>query len=202
MRYKFIFLIYKPLKFIFTNLIYFIKLASAIIAILSLFNVSLLYYNFDVINEANDLINQIINWCKSLFSRWFTQEDDENIPDPVDFFQPKNRKDVKVIKKAVQQSSNNYWIIPIMIIGYGIICYFNPNFNIEETVNPVISQIESKIPSEYVTTFVTGTFIYKFFAISITYITGYKLTNDDNQPPKPNDAPTNNEGNSNSEETL
>lgn len=198
MKYKFIFLIYKPLKFIFYNLIYFIKLASAIIAILSLFYVSLLYYNFDVINEANDLINEIINWFRKLFYRWFPIEDDENIPDPVYFFQPKNRKDVKVIKKAVQQSSNNYWLIPVMLIGYGTVYYFIPNLNLEETINPVISQIESKIPSEYVTTFVTGTFIYKFLAISITYITGYKLTNDDSNS---NDAPSN--GNEiNEDETL
>lgn len=62
-----------------------------------------------------------------------------------------------------------------MIEGYGAIYYFNPSLNVEEIINPVISKFEDKIPSNYVTTFVTGTFIYKFITVSISYITGYKL---------------------------
>jgi hypothetical protein len=60
MKYKFISIIYKPLKFIFKNIIYFIKLSSAIIAILSLLNISLFYYNLYIIDEAISYINNII----------------------------------------------------------------------------------------------------------------------------------------------
>lgn len=42
MKYKIISIIYRPLKYIFNNIIYLIKLTSAIIAILSLFNISLI----------------------------------------------------------------------------------------------------------------------------------------------------------------
>jgi hypothetical protein len=57
MRYKLISILWKPLKYVLSNLIYFIKLAGAIMAILSLFNISLLYYNFDILTEVNDIIN-------------------------------------------------------------------------------------------------------------------------------------------------
>lgn len=69
MKYKFISIIYKPLKFIFNNVIYFIKLSSAIIAILSLFNISLFYYNFDIIDEITNYINDIIGYIKKIISR-------------------------------------------------------------------------------------------------------------------------------------
>ena len=48
MSYKIISLIWKPMKFVFTNIIYFIQLGGAIIAILSLFNISLIYLNFEM----------------------------------------------------------------------------------------------------------------------------------------------------------
>jgi hypothetical protein len=38
MKHKFLSLIYKPLKYLFTNFIYLIELASEIIAVFSLFN--------------------------------------------------------------------------------------------------------------------------------------------------------------------
>jgi hypothetical protein len=38
MKFKFVSLIYKPLKYLFTNFRYFIELASEIIAVFSLFN--------------------------------------------------------------------------------------------------------------------------------------------------------------------
>jgi len=172
-RYKFIFIIYKPLKFIFNNIIYFIKLASAIMAILSLFNFSLFYYNFDIIDSINDLINNFINYIKTLYNNWFGNKEYE-ISEPVEFLS--YRKNIKVIDKTIQHPTNNsYWILPLMIVGYGAIYYYNPHINLEEIINPVISKFDDKISSDYVTTFVTGTFIYKFITASISYVTGYKL---------------------------
>jgi hypothetical protein len=169
MKYKFISIIYKPLKFIFNNIIYFIKLSSAIIAILSLFNISLFYFNFDVIDSIDELINEVINYIKALYKKWFCDEEDE-ISEPIDFFH--YRKNIKVIEKSIQQSSNNsYWILPLMIIGYGTLYYFNPNINLDLIVN----HIDAKIPSDFPKTFVAGTFIYKFIIITLSYFTGDNL---------------------------
>jgi hypothetical protein len=65
-KFKILFIIYKPLKYLFTNFIYFIKLTSAIIAILSLFNLSIFYYDYDILNEINTLFNKIINYIRLL----------------------------------------------------------------------------------------------------------------------------------------
>jgi hypothetical protein len=184
MRYKLYSIIYKPLKFIFNNIIYLIKLSSAIIAILSLFNISLFYYNFDAIDSINDLINEVINYIKALYKKWISDDEDEEITEPIDFFH--YRKDIKVIEKSIQQSSNSsYWILPLMIIGGTVLYFYNPHINLEEIINPAISKIEAKLPENFPITFVTGTFIYKFITISITYITGYKLTDDDDNSDRP-----------------
>ena len=66
MKYKIFFVIYKPLKYLFTNFIYFIKLASAILAIFSLFNLSIIYYDYDILNEINTLVNNIIKYIRLL----------------------------------------------------------------------------------------------------------------------------------------
>jgi hypothetical protein len=66
MKYKILFVIYKPLKYIFTNFLYFIKLASAILAIFSLFNLSIIYYDYDILNEINDLVNKAIRYIRLL----------------------------------------------------------------------------------------------------------------------------------------
>ena len=125
MKYKFLSLIYKPLKYLFTNFIYFIKLASAILAIFSIFNISIIYYDFDILNEINDLFNKVIRYIRTLWFKWFSNEDIDEIEDPVDFFQYK--KETKAMKKAVEQSPNNsYWIIPLMIIIPIAFYYFNP----------------------------------------------------------------------------
>jgi len=190
MKYKFIFIIYKPLMFIFSNIIYFIKLSSVIIAIFSLFNISLFYYNFDVINEVNDLIMSIINWFKALLSKWFSN-DEEEISEPVDFFTTKKRKEFKVIEKTIQQASNNsYWVLPLMIIGYGALYYYNPHINLELFINPVVSKIEDQIPENLPITFITGTFIYKFITVSISYVTGYNFIEHTEDEPKSNEDDT------------
>jgi len=173
MKYKIISLIYKPLKFILSNLILFIKLATAIIAILSLSNISIIYCNFDIMNETNNYIINIINYIKKIISEWFSNEEDDEISEPKDFLS--NRKEIKVIDKTIQQSSNSYWILPLMILGYATIYYYNPYSNLEEILEPVLNKIDSKISYKDPTVFITGTIIYKFITVSITYITGYDL---------------------------
>src|SRR5713226_9288714 len=68
-KFKFISIIYKPMKYIFNNIIYFIKLSVAIITILSLFNISLFYYNFYIIEEFINFINNIINYILYFISK-------------------------------------------------------------------------------------------------------------------------------------
>jgi len=139
MKYKFISILYKPLKFIFNNIIYLIKLSSAIIAILSLFNISLLYYNFDILNEAINLINNVINYIKNLISKWVSNDEDDETSEPVDFLT--YRKKIKVIEQNIQHPTNNsYWILPLMIIGYGAIYYYNPHSNLEENKSLELNQ--------------------------------------------------------------
>jgi hypothetical protein len=43
-----------------------------------------------------------------LYFKWFTIEDDEEIPDPMDFFNSKTRKELKVIEKTVQSPKTAY----------------------------------------------------------------------------------------------
>ena len=186
MKHKWLYIIYKPLKYLFTNFIYFIKLSSAIIAIFSLFNLSIIYYDYDILNEINTLFNNIIKYLRILYNKWFGIEDIEEIEEPIDFFQYKK----EVIDKVVNQSPNNsYWIIPIMIIIPIVFYYYNPQVNIKEIIepiiNPAISKIEEYLPKEYATVFISGTIIYKFITVSISNITGYDLNifTDDN--PKP-----------------
>jgi hypothetical protein len=76
-----------------------------------------------------------------------------------------------------------------MLIGYGTLYYCNPNINLEETINPLLNKIECKLPANFPTTFIMGSFISKFLAVSITYITGYKLSREDSNS---NDRPSNN----------
>lgn len=66
MKYKLIYIFYKPLKYIISNFIYFIKLASAIITIFSLFNLSIIYFDFDILNETYNIINKVIKYIKIL----------------------------------------------------------------------------------------------------------------------------------------
>jgi len=186
---KFLFVIYKPLKYLFTNFIYFIKLASAIIAILSLFNLSIIYYDYDILNEINELVNKIINYIRLLWNKWLGNKE-EDIEEPIDFFYYK--KEVKVIQKAVEQNTNNsYWIIPIMLAVPIIYYYFNPQVNINEILDPIIEPVTNKIeeylPKEYFTIFVGCTFIHKFIIIGLSYLTGEDLNifTDDN--PKPDE---------------
>nr|YP_010134864.1 hypothetical protein KYX09_mgp14 [Xerocomus impolitus]QWM94552.1 hypothetical protein [Xerocomus impolitus]QWM97184.1 hypothetical protein [Xerocomus impolitus]UHB41861.1 hypothetical protein [Xerocomus impolitus] len=168
MRYKFISLLWKPIKYIFTNIIYFIKLASAIISIFSLFNLSIIYYDFDIMNEINDLINKIINSIKVLYNKWFSNNEEDEISDPVDFLHYK--KEIKVIEKVVEQTPNNsYWILPLMGISAIALYYYQPEINLDEYINPILSKIDEIIPVNY-TAFVTGMFVYKFIAISFTSI--------------------------------
>lgn len=65
-KHKWLYILYKPLKYIITNFIYFIKLASAIIAVFSLFNLSIIYYDYDILNEINDLVNKVIRYIRLL----------------------------------------------------------------------------------------------------------------------------------------
>jgi hypothetical protein len=69
MKYKLISILYYPMNFILSNIIYFIKLASAIIAILSLFNLSLLYYDFAIIDETTKWINEVLTYIKFLINK-------------------------------------------------------------------------------------------------------------------------------------
>jgi len=191
MKYKILFIIYKPLKYLFTNFIYFIKLSSAILAIFSLFNLSIIYYDYDILNEINILVNKVIKYIRLLWFKWFSNEDIEDIEDPIDFFQYK--KEAKAIDKVVNQSPNNsYWIIPLMLAIPILFYYFNPQTNINEiiepVINPIIEKVEEYLPKEYATVFISGTIIYKFIIISISNITGYDLNifTDDN--PKPDDS--------------
>jgi len=186
MRYKIISILYKPLRYLFSNIIFIFKFISAIIAVLSLFNISLLYYNFDPVNESINFISDIIIWIRNYISKWFINEEDDEIPEPLEINKRRSRKEIKIIEKSVQ--SHNYWVIPTMLIGYGLIYYYNPNINLNEILDPLIYKIEMNIPDTFPTTFVMGTFIYKFITISITYITGYNLTNDEpkDNPPKEN----------------
>ena len=180
MKYKIISILYNPLRIIFTNIIFIFKFISAIIAVLSLFNISLLYYNFDPVNESINFISDIIIWIRNYISKWFINEEDDEIPEPLEINKRRSRKEIKIIEKSVQ--SHNYWVIPTMLIGYGLIYYYNPNINLNEILDPLIYKIEMNIPDTFPTTFIMGTFIYKFITISITYITGYNLTNDENLP--------------------
>jgi hypothetical protein len=175
MKFKIIFIIYKPLKNLFTNFIYLIKLAGAIIAVFSLFNISIIYYDYDILNEINDLVNKAIRYIRLLYNKWFGIEDIDEIEDPIDFFQYK--KEVKVIDKVANQFPNNsYWIIPLMLTIPILYYYFNPQININEIIEPVIEPITNKIekylPKEYFTIFVGCTFIHKFIIIGISYLTG------------------------------
>nr|YP_010137132.1 hypothetical protein KYW48_mgp11 [Tylopilus plumbeoviolaceoides]QWM97171.1 hypothetical protein [Tylopilus plumbeoviolaceoides] len=171
MKYKIISLIYKPLKLIFTNFLYLFKLITAIIVVLSLFNVSLIYYNFDIIDEATNIINSIINWFKTLYFTWFPNEDIEDIPEPKDFLI--NKKESKIIEKSVQHSKNNYWIIPLIIIGYGAIYYYNPQ--LMETLQPILNKTDEILPDKTISISIVGIFIYKGLIFAITHLTGYDL---------------------------
>jgi hypothetical protein len=77
---------------------------------------------------------------------------------------------------VIEKSTNNsLWILPLMIIGYGTLYYFNPHINLTEVLEPIVNKIDTKIPSDFPKTFVVGTFIYKFITISISYFTGVDL---------------------------
>nr|UHB41844.1 hypothetical protein [Butyriboletus roseoflavus] len=174
MKYKFISIIYKPLKYLFKHIILFIKLVTAIMAILSLFNVTILYCNFDIMNEITNYIINIINYIKNLISKWFSNEEEDEIPEPRDFLT--YRKDIKIIDKTIQQTSNNsYWILPLFILGYAAIYYYNPQSNLSEIIEPILNKIDYKLPVEDPTVFITGVFTYKFITASISWITGYDL---------------------------
>jgi predicted PurR-regulated permease PerM len=107
MKYKFLSIIYKPMKYIFNNIIYLIKLSSTIITILSLFNISSIYYSFDIIEEFTNLIDNIINYIKNLINKWLYKEDET--PEPIEILH--YRKEIKVIEKSIQK-------IPKIHIGY------------------------------------------------------------------------------------
>lgn len=107
MKYKFILALFKIIKFISSNIIYCFKVVSAIMVILSIFNISLLYCDFNILDEINNLINQIINYFKNLYLKLFNKDEDVEIDEPIDFFQIKSsKKEIKIIEKTVQ--SPNY----------------------------------------------------------------------------------------------
>lgn len=62
-----------------------------------------------------------------------------------------------------------------MIIGYGVMYYYNPHINLDEILEPLLNKIDVKMPENFPITFVAGTFIYKFITISISYFTGDNL---------------------------
>ena len=191
MKYKIISILYNPLRIIFTNIIFIFKFISAIIAVLSLFNISLLYYNFDPVNESINLISDIINWIRNYISKWFIDEDDDYIPEPLEINKKGYRKEIKTIEKSVQ--SHNYWVIPVMIMFYGFIYYLNPHVNIEDSINPILNQIEDKFPENFPTTFIMGAFIHKLISVVISYCIENELTNNDNLPkdkPSSEDGPS------------
>jgi hypothetical protein len=66
-------------------------------------------------------------------------------------------------------------ILPLIIIGYAIIFVYNPQINLDGILEPILNQIEAKLPENFPKTFVAGTFIYKFITVSISYLTGYNL---------------------------
>lgn len=173
MKYKFISIIYNPLKYLFKNIILFIKLTSAIIAILSLFNVTIIYYNFYIMNDVTSYIIKIINFIKKILSKMFSNEEDDEIAEPKDFLS--YRKDIKIVEKTIQTSNNSYWILPLMVIGYAAIYYYNPHSILTEIIEPIINKYDSKRNFVDPTIFVTGILTYKFITIAITYITGYDL---------------------------
>jgi len=60
MKYKIISILYNPFKIIFNNLIFILKLAGIILSIFSLFNLSLLHFNYDIIEMFNNYINEVV----------------------------------------------------------------------------------------------------------------------------------------------
>ena len=160
-------------------MIFIIKIGGIILSIFSLFNLSLLHfnYNLDIINEINNYINEVIKWIKNLISKWYEEEE---IFEPKEIF-INSKREVKIIEKIVQPN-NQTWTIPFIIIG-GIALYcFNPDIN--GIIDPIISKIEDKMPINY-TAFISGIFVYKFIAFTFTKVTGFKLGGDDN----PDDIP-------------
>ena len=117
------------------------------------------------------IIYSLLNYVKNLISKYLYNDEDEDISEPKDFLC--YRKDIKAIDKNIP--NNSYWIFPLILIGYVGLYYYNPHLNLDEYLKPVINQIEDKLPVNFPTTVVTGTFIYKFITASITYITGYDL---------------------------
>lgn len=180
MKYKIISILYNPFKIIFNNLIFILKLAGIILSIFSLFNLSLLHFNYDIIEMFNNYINEVVKWIKNLISKWYDEE--EEIYEPREFIYPKSRKEIKIIEKTIQTSSQ-LWAIPFIIIGGVALFCFNPDIN--GIIEPIINKIEEKMPVNY-GAFVSGIFTYKIITFTFSKITGFKFGNDN-----PDDNPDN-----------
>lgn len=181
MKYKIISILYNPFKIIFNNLIFTLKIIGTILSIFSLFNLSLLHFNYDLIDEIKNYINEIIKWIRNLYSQWFEREEEE-IYEPKEFLNFKSRKEIKAIEKTIA-NSNQYWVIPFIIIGGVALFCFNPDIN--GILNPIITKIEDKMPVNYGAV-ISGIFTYKFITFTFSKITGFKLGNDN-----PDDNPDN-----------
>jgi len=128
----------------------------------------------------NNYINEVVKWIKNLISKWYDEE--EEIYEPREFIYPKSRKEIKIIEKTIQTSSQ-LWAIPFIIIGGVALFCFNPDIN--GIIEPIINKIEEKMPVNY-GAFVSGIFTYKIITFTFSKITGFKFGNDN-----PDDNPDN-----------